>query len=76
MVEAFIHIRVEPGKVPEVVRQLKSLPEIREVHPVTGPYDVIAKIEVVNTKALTDFLITKIHKIDGVRDTMTSIVLD
>ena len=76
VVRAYIHIRVEPGKVPEVVKQLKALPEVREVHSVTGPYDVIAKIEVADTKALTDFLITRIHKISGIRDTMTSIILD
>ncbi|MDH5815965.1 MAG: Lrp/AsnC ligand binding domain-containing protein [Candidatus Nezhaarchaeota archaeon] len=76
MVEAYIHIRVEPGKVPLVVNQLKMLPEVKEAHSVTGPYDVIAKIEVANTKTLTAFLINKIHKIDGIRDTMTSIILD
>lgn len=76
VVRAYIHIRVEPGKVPDVVKQLKAIPEVKEVHSVTGPYDVIAKVEVADTKALTDFLITRIHKISGIRDTMTSIILD
>jgi len=76
VVRAYIHVKVEPGKVLDVVKQLKALPEVKEAHSVTGPYDVIAKIEVANTKSLTDFLITRIHKISGVRDTMTSIILD
>ena len=76
MVEAYIHIRVEAGKGPEVIKQLRSLPEVKEVHPITGPYDIIAKIEVANTKALMELLVTKMHKIDGIRDTTTSIILD
>ncbi|MCS7140379.1 MAG: Lrp/AsnC ligand binding domain-containing protein [Candidatus Nezhaarchaeota archaeon] len=76
MVEAYIHIRVEAGRGLDVIKQLKMLPEVKEVHPVTGPYDIIAKVEVANTKALAELLVSRIHKISGIRDTTTSIVLD
>ncbi|MDI9619736.1 MAG: Lrp/AsnC ligand binding domain-containing protein [Candidatus Nezhaarchaeota archaeon] len=76
MVEAYIHIRVEAGKGLDVLKQLRSMPEVREARPVTGPYDLIVKVEVANTKALTELLVSKIHKINGIRDTTTSIILD
>ena len=41
---AYILIKVERGQVREVAKQLIELDEVSEVHSISGPYDLIAKV--------------------------------
>jgi DNA-binding Lrp family transcriptional regulator len=49
---AYILIKVERGQVREVAKQLIELDEVSEVHSISGPYDLIAKMMVLTYDAL------------------------
>ncbi len=71
MVVGFVLISTAPGKEHDVYNQLKDMPEIVEIHPLFGEYDLIAKIEVKDFNLLGKIVVDKIRTIDGVIDTKT-----
>ena len=50
---------------------LIEFPEIIELHPLLGWYDIIIKIKIENPKKLGDFVLNKLRKIKGITDTRT-----
>ena len=62
--KAFILIETTVGKAKEVTAALKKLDEIESADAVTGPYDVIAKLETENRT--NNIVMAKIKAIPGV----------
>jgi DNA-binding Lrp family transcriptional regulator len=73
---AYILIKVERGRVREVANQLIELEEVSEIHSVSGPHELIAKIMVPIYDDLGETIPEKIHRIAGIRDTETRIVFN
>ena len=71
MAIGFVLINAAPAYEHEVYNKLSRVPEIVEVHPLFGEFDIIAKIEAENFEKLGTLVIEKIRSIDGVIDTKT-----
>ncbi len=69
--KAFILIETQVGKNREVTNALKGVKGISSVDPVTGPYDVIATIEVESLGEVGELINGKIHPIPGISRTVT-----
>lgn len=58
MIQAFVFIEAEPGRIQELVPELAGLKlassVIKEVHAVTGRYDLVALIESPDIPSLGD----------------------
>jgi len=67
----YVLIIVAPTHGHEVYNKLSKIPEIIEVHPLFGEYDLIAKIEVEDFEKLGSIIINKIKSIEEVIDTKT-----
>lgn len=76
MVQAYILITTAIGKVARVAKDLRKLNDVKSVHVVTGSYDIITLVEAKDLSTLTSTVVTKIHKIKGVVDTNTAIVVE
>jgi len=76
MVEAYILITAAIGKVRDVARKLGELKNIKSVRVVTGPYDLIVLTEAKDLSTLTNTVVEGIHRIEGVVDTNTAIVVE
>ena len=77
MIEAFVLLTVEVDKVEEVIKNInKKLPQVKEAKGVTGPYDVILRVDAKDLKELTRDIVSRIYKINGVIDTTTAIVIE
>ncbi|MEM1534875.1 MAG: Lrp/AsnC ligand binding domain-containing protein [Nitrososphaerota archaeon] len=74
-IKAILHLFIESGKVENVCEQLAKLPQTLDVYEVTGEYDVIAVAAVSDVDELRGFVSKTLSKIDGVRSTVTSIIL-
>jgi DNA-binding Lrp family transcriptional regulator len=74
-IKAYILANVEAGMGEEVIEALSAMEGIESVHNVTGPYDVIAFVEVPDTVALGDLVINSIQLIDGIDYTLTCVVM-
>lgn len=71
---AFIRITTEGMTCGEMVRELKGLTEIEELHSVAGEECLLAKVRTTDSEALSA-LLDRIRKVPGVRKTITSVVL-
>jgi DNA-binding Lrp family transcriptional regulator len=77
MIEAFVLLTVEVDKVEEVIKNIKKkLPAVKEAKGVTGPYDVILRVDANDLKELTREIVSKIYRLSGVIDTTTAIVIE
>jgi len=74
-VRAYILVNIKAGKILPVIEQLARLEGVKEAYPITGDYDAIIHAEVSDIKEVHRKMIDRIHKIDGVTDTNTHIVL-
>ena len=74
---AYVSISLsESVKYPEVVANLKKIPEIVECHFVTGKYSILAKVYCMNNDHLMEVLMNTIQKIPYIQSTDTMISLD
>lgn len=75
MVEAFVLIQAEVGMASRVGQAVGAIRGVRAADVVTGPYDVIARVEAANIDALGKLVMSKIQAIEGVSRTLTCPVL-
>ena len=71
MATAYVLINCELGSEEPIIKQLKSLDGVREVHGTFGAYDILAKIESDTVEKLRETITWKIRKIDKIRSTLT-----
>ncbi|MFP8967446.1 Lrp/AsnC family transcriptional regulator [Pokkaliibacter sp. CJK22405] len=71
---AFVHVDTTSWKVTRALLELKALPEIEEIHSVTGDSAMLLKVRTRDTQALEDVL-EKIHSIEGFTGTRSYIAL-
>ena len=73
---AFVLINTEIGSMEEVLQVLNDLPNVKEAYMVYGVYDIIAKVEAESMTKLKEIVTWKIRRIDKVRSTLTTIVME
>jgi len=72
---AILNIFVESKAMDKVVDELVKMPEVLDVYEVTGEFDIVALISTESLPSFRNFLKNKVLKIDGVKSTVTSIIL-
>jgi len=73
-IKAYVLANVEVGSGAGVVEDLLAIEGIKSAENVTGPFDVIAVVEVDDTRALGNLLISKIETTKGITNTLTCVV--
>jgi DNA-binding Lrp family transcriptional regulator len=73
-VRAHILITLEPRKSAAIEGALRRIPELRTLHSVSGPFDLIAVVSAASIGEL-DHLIDRIGALEGVERTTSAIVL-
>ena len=71
MAIGFALITIAPTHEHDVSAKLSKVPEIIELHPLFGEYDLLAKIEADDFESLGVIVVNKIRSIEGIRDTKT-----
>ena len=66
----------ESTKYPEVIANLKKIPEIVECHFITGRFAILAKLYCLDNDHLMEVLLNTIQKIPYIQSTDTMISLD
>ena len=69
----FCLITTSPGKEIKVKDLLSKIPEVVELYPLFGEYDLIVKIQNKDFNSIGDVVINKIRPNDGIIDTKTLI---
>ena len=71
MTQAFVLINCELGSEKEIISELKTFPDVKEVHGTFGAYDIIAKISSESVEKIRETISWKIRKIEKIRSTLT-----
>lgn len=76
-VRAFTQLKVDPSKIDDIRTSLLGFPEVKEVHLITGDWDVYTVLEFPGSgsgkKHVFDFVLQKVAKVPGVQDFSTMI---
>jgi DNA-binding Lrp family transcriptional regulator len=75
MLSAYVLVQTEVGKVAHVAQALNDLDGVELAEDITGPYDVIARIQAPGLDQLGRLVASRIHVVDGVTRTLTCTVL-
>jgi DNA-binding Lrp family transcriptional regulator len=76
MAEAYVLLKVTPGYERDIVKELKDIPEIKDIDELYGEWDIITKASVETIEELDALLSEKMRKIEGVTLTSTMIVAE
>ena len=72
-IKAYLLINTYPGMADDVSKHLHGMVNVTDAHRVTGPYDVIAVVQVDDLYALGAIIGDGVHMVPGVKSTMTCI---
>jgi len=72
---AFVLMNAELGKENKLVSELRQIPNVKEVYPVYGVYDVVMEIEADSMETLRETITNQVRKIDGIKSTLTMIIV-
>ena len=71
MTHAFVLINCELGSEVEVISELKTFSDVKEVQGTFGAYDIIVKISSESIEKIRETISWKIRKIEKIRSTLT-----
>jgi DNA-binding Lrp family transcriptional regulator len=75
VVQAYILIQTEVGKAATVAEAIAGISGVTLAEDVTGPYDVIARVEAANVDDLGRLVIAKLQDVPGITRTLTCTVV-
>ena len=76
MAIAFVLINAELGAENELVKQLKTIENVKYVYVLYGAYDIVVKIEAPDSATLKKTISNNIRQLKNVRSTLTMTVID
>ncbi len=75
-VTALVHLTIElANDLEKTLEELKAIPEVEEVHVVTGEYDLVVKLRARDSAHLQELLVTRVHRVTGFKRSATEICL-
>jgi DNA-binding Lrp family transcriptional regulator len=75
VVQAYILIQTEVGRAADVARAIAEIHGVTLAEDVTGPYDVIARVEAPSVDELGQLVIARIQDVKGITRTLTCTVV-
>ncbi len=75
MVQAYILIQTEVGRAATVAEAIRAVSGVASAEDVTGPYDVIARVEAATVDELGKLVIARIQDVPGITRTLTCTVV-
>ncbi len=75
MVQAYILIQTDVGRAASVAEAIAALEGVALAEDVTGPYDVIARVEAQTVDELGKLVIARIQDVEGITRTLTCTVV-
>lgn len=73
--KAYIEMNIAPGKIKNILREIRRIHGVKEVSAVTGHCDLLASIDVQNVESLSKLVLERIQSLDGVTRTETLVCI-
>jgi DNA-binding Lrp family transcriptional regulator len=71
MERAYVLINCDTGYEESIIKELKKMDSIKEIHGTLGVYDIIAKVESETQEKLKEAIIGDIRKLTNIKSTLT-----
>jgi DNA-binding Lrp family transcriptional regulator len=71
VVQAYVLIQTEVGKAAQVADEVRKIQGVESADDVTGPYDVIARVEADDVDQLGKLVVARIQGVEGITRTLT-----
>lgn len=71
----YLLVETEVGRLEDVQKRVKAVPNVVEVEVVTGPFDLIVKVQAEHINTALDIVMTKIRKVPGIKGTETLVTM-
>lgn len=71
----YLLVETEVGRLDEVLRRLRTVGGVTEVEAVTGPFDLIVKVQAPHINQALDVVVHKIRRVPGIRATETLVTV-
>jgi DNA-binding Lrp family transcriptional regulator len=71
MPTAFVFINTEPASMPEVLKKIKAVEEVKEAEMLYGVFDIVAKVTTETMDQLKQIITFKIRMLPNVLSTNT-----
>jgi DNA-binding Lrp family transcriptional regulator len=76
MPKAFVLMNAELGSEDSIVNELNKIEGVKEVYQVYGVYDIVAQVEADIMEKVKETITWKLRKLNGVKSTLTMIVME
>jgi DNA-binding Lrp family transcriptional regulator len=76
MPQAFVLMNAELGSEDSIVNELRKIEGVKEVYQVYGVYDIVAQVESNTMERVKETITWKLRKLNGVKSTLTMIVME
>jgi DNA-binding Lrp family transcriptional regulator len=76
MPKAFVLMNAELGSEDSIVNELKRIENVEQVYQVYGVYDIVAQVEADTMEKVKETITWKLRKLNGVKSTLTMIVME
>jgi len=71
----YLLVETDVGRLEEVLKRLQGVPGVTEVQAVTGPFDLIVKVQAPHINAALDTVVHRIRKVPGIKSTETLVTV-
>jgi DNA-binding Lrp family transcriptional regulator len=71
----YLLVETDVGRLEDVRKRLRTIPNVVEVEVVTGPFDLIVKVQAEHINTALDIVMTKIRKVPGIKGTETLVTM-
>jgi DNA-binding Lrp family transcriptional regulator len=75
-VSAYILIQTEVGKAASVASEVRDIPGVIAADDVTGPYDVVVRVEAATMDDLGRLVVSRVQMLGGITKTTTMPVVN
>lgn len=73
--EALVFVRVAAGKSLDAAQAIKKIGGVKDAYATTGRFDVVARVEAADLRAVGETVVKRIQAVEGVRSTETSMIV-
>lgn len=74
--KAYVLIKIRPGSIDEVVKNLRRLDGVLDANMTFGPYDAVATVQASDVGRLGNLIASQIQPIPGVNETLTCLIAE
>jgi DNA-binding Lrp family transcriptional regulator len=74
--QAFVLINADLGAEEDLLKKIKSIPNVEDVYVVYGVYDIVARVKADTMEKVKETITWNIRRQDKVRSTLTMIVVE